>query len=279
MERLADLSRREKLPIYTHIYENKGMALAARQHHKAHDGSLVKYMESTGMAGPLVSLAHTIWIREDEIQRMAETGTNVVLCPASNMKSKSGVAPMRLFVKHGVNVAIGTDNCACSDTQNVFHSMKLFVGLAAVSELEPGPPYASDAIRAATEGSARTAGLEGQLGALKAGRKADLVILDMSDSSYLPLNSAARQVVFSEAGRAVETVIVDGKVVVQDRRLVTIDEAALHEAVASIMPTVRRDREVVSARVKQFLPHVLEADRRVWAHDVGIHRYIGGHSH
>jgi guanine deaminase len=275
LESLADLSKRENLPIYTHIYENKAMALAARRKHKDYGGSLVNFLEATGVIGPHVSLAHSIWLLEDEIDKLAATGTNVILCPASNMKSKSGVAPMREFVDRGVPIAIGTDNCACSDTQNMFHSMKLFVGLAAVSKLEPGPPYAEDAIRAATIGGARTAAMDNDVGALKPGMKADLFLLDLTDSSHVPLNSAARQTVFSEAGRAVRLVMVDGRVVVEDGRVKTIDEAALREQVAAVMPQLREDRARVLEQAERIYPYILEADRLTWREDVGTHRYLG----
>ena len=275
LEGLADLSKREGLPIYTHIYENKAMALAARWKHKDYGGSLVNFMEATGCLGPHVSLAHSIWLLEEEIDKLAATGTNVVLCPASNMKSKSGIAPVREFVDRGVPVAIGTDNCACSDTQNIFHSMKLFVGLAAVSKLEPGPPYAKDAIRCATVAGAKTAGMENEIGALKPGMKADLVLLDLTDTSYVPMNSAARQTVFAEAGRSVKLVMVDGRVVMKDGRVTTIDEAALRELVAEVMPQLIKDRAKVLEQADKMLPYILEADRRTWAEDVGVHRYIG----
>jgi 5-methylthioadenosine/S-adenosylhomocysteine deaminase len=276
LEALADISRRHRLPIYTHIYENKAMALAARWKLKQYNGSLVDYLAATGVAGPHVSLAHSVWLTEAEIDKLAENATNVVLCPASNMKSKSGIAPVREYVDRGVRIALGTDNCACSDTQNMFHSMKLFVGLAAVSKLEPGPPYAKDALRAATLGSARTAGKESEIGALKPGMKADLFLLDLTDPSYLPFNSAARQTVFSEAGRAVRLVMVDGRVVVEDGRVTTVDEAALREELAArIMPRLRADRDKVLEQAAKIYPYILEADRRVWAEDVGTHRYIG----
>jgi 5-methylthioadenosine/S-adenosylhomocysteine deaminase len=157
----------------------------------------------------------------------------------------------------------------------MFHSMKLFVGLAAVSKLEPGPPYAKDAIRAATVGSARTAGMEKDLGSLKPGMKADLFLLDLNDSSYLPFNSAARQVVYSEAGRGVKLVMVDGRVIIEDGKVTTIDEGALREAVAGVMPTLLRDRAKVLEQAGKIYPYILEADRRVWASDVGTNRYIG----
>jgi cytosine/adenosine deaminase-related metal-dependent hydrolase len=159
----------------------------------------------------------------------------------------------------------------------MFQSMKLFASLAAVTDPEPGPPTAADAIRAATLGGARSAGMTGKLGALKRGMAADLLVIDLTDPSFVPLNSAARQVVFTESGRGVETVIVDGRVVVRDRRVVSIDERALREEVAELMKVLRKDLEAVAARSATITPYVLEAYRKIWATDVsGLNRFVSG---
>jgi 5-methylthioadenosine/S-adenosylhomocysteine deaminase len=158
----------------------------------------------------------------------------------------------------------------------MFQAMKLFAGLAAVSTPEPGPPTAADAIRSATLGGARTAGLEGKIGALRPGMAADLAIIDLTDPSFVPLNSVARQLVFTEAGRGVETVIVDGRVVVRDRKITTIDEGALRSEVAELMQGLRKDIDAVIARNRGLLPHLLDAYRRTWAEDIGLNRYVSG---
>jgi cytosine/adenosine deaminase-related metal-dependent hydrolase len=210
-----------------------------------------------------------------EIDAIEQGGTHVVLNPVGNLKTRSGVAPIRTYVGKGVSVALGCDNCSCSDSQNMFQSMKLFVGLAAVTHPDPGPPTAADAIRAATIVGARTAGLEGRIGALRPGMAADLFILDLTDPSFVPLNSVARQVVFTEAGRGVETVIVDGRVVIADRKITTIDERALREEVAGLMKVLRKDIEAVTKRNDAMLPYLLEAQRRTWEVDIGLNRYVG----
>jgi cytosine/adenosine deaminase-related metal-dependent hydrolase len=158
----------------------------------------------------------------------------------------------------------------------MFQSMKMFASLAAITDPEPGPPTASDAIRAATLAGARTAGMDGKVGALKPGMAADLSIIDLTDPSFVPLNSAARQVVFTEAGRGVETVVVDGRVVVRDRKITTIDERALREEVTELMKVLRKDIEAVVARNAAMMPYLMEAHRRTWATDIGLNRYVGG---
>ena len=153
--------------------------------------------------------------------------------------------------------------------------MRLFTYLAAVSDPADGPPDAVDAIRAATVGGARTAGLENRIGAIRRGMRADLVILDTTDPVYVPFNSAARQLVYGEGGRAVETVIIDGKVVMENRTLRAIDEDRLRAEIDEVLPNFRIDANAVRARADRLRPYIHEADRKIWSQDIGLHRYIG----
>jgi 5-methylthioadenosine/S-adenosylhomocysteine deaminase len=275
LSKLAELSSAERVPVYTHIYESRPMTLIARQTHPSDGGSLVNYLRRVGLLTPRMNLAHSVWMSRPEIETIAEAGTKVVLNPVGNLKTRSGVAPIRTYLRKNVGVALGCDNCSCSDAQNMFQSMKLFAGLAAVTHPDPGPPTAADAIWSATVGGARSAGLEGRIGALRNGMAADLFILDLTDPSFVPLNSVARQVVFTEGGRGVETVIVDGRVVVKDRRITTIDERALREEIAGLMRVLRKDIAAVVERNNALLPYLMEAQRRTWEVDIGVHRYVG----
>jgi cytosine/adenosine deaminase-related metal-dependent hydrolase len=173
----------------------------------------------------------------------------------------------------GVRLGLGCDNCSGSDVQSVFQAMKMFCLLAAVSEPEPGPGLAHEVLRHATIGNARTAGLAGRLGALRPGYKADMILIDLDDVAYLPFNSAARQLVYTEAGRGVESVIVDGRPVIQGRKVKTIDEDALRREVAGLMRHFIADYDAVVASRKHALPHMLEAHRKVWQADIGMNRF------
>ncbi|HEY6820916.1 MAG TPA: amidohydrolase family protein [Burkholderiales bacterium] len=275
LERIAALSAAEGLPVYTHIYEGKYMALHARQAYGAHGGSLINWLGEVGLLNSRMNLAHSVWLLPGEIDRLAETGTNVVINPVGNLKTRSGVAPIRRLLETGVNTALGCDNCSCSDVQNMFQAMKLFCGLTAVSDPEPGPPTAPDALRAATLAGAKGAGLQGEVGALKPGYAADFFLVDLSDPSFVPLNSAARQLVYTESGRGVRTVVVDGRVVLRDGRLTLVDQDKLRESVERAMVVLRKDMERVGAKVDAIMGPLLEAYRRVWAADVGINRYVG----
>jgi len=110
------------------------------------------------------------------------------------------------------------------------------------------------------------------LGAIEPGYKADLTIVSLADPSFVPLNSAARQLVHAEAGRAVESVIVDGRVVLRDRKLTTMTETSIYSRVEQVMPEFRRDFGAISQRIASLQPYLDEAHRRIWAAPVGTPR-------
>ena len=273
LEAVADLSRRRRLPVYTHVYETRVQRLFFLER-PANGGSAIRLMESLGLLGPLVTIAHGVWPDEDELDLIARTQTNVVLNTLSNLKLKSGVAPILGYRARGVNLALGCDNCSCSDVQSMLQVMKLFCLLAAISSPERTDVTAADAFRAATVGGARTAGLENAIGALRPGYKADLVLIDLGDPAYVPFNSAVRQLVYSDSGRAIRTVIVDGEVVVRDGRATRVDEAALREEIASVLPALRSEFRRLHAGYEKLRPYFDALQKRAWATPYAS-RFIG----
>ena len=275
LEAVADLAKRHSLPVYTHVYETRTQRVFAQERLAAFGGSAVRMLQATGLLGPHVTLAHSVWPDEAELDLIGSTGTNVVLNMLSNLKLKSVVAPILEYRGRGVNMALGCDNCSCSDTQNLLQVMKLFCLLAGVSTPERDTPTAADALRAATLGGAKTAGMAGQVGAIRAGQRADLVLLDLADPAYVPYNSAIRQLVYAESGRSIRTVIVDGRVVVDQGRATGVDEAALREEIAGLMPRVRDDVTRLNAGYLKVQPYLDEVQRRAFASPLHYSRLVG----
>lgn len=276
LEGCAELAHNHDLCIYTHVYETRGQVLIARDQFSHHGGSLINYLESTGLLGPRLNIVHSVWISRVEMDRMAAADAGIVLNHLSNLKLKSGIAPVYDLRESGVRLGLGCDNCSGSDVQNVFQAMKLFCLFSAVSEPEPGPALAHEALRHATLGNARTAGLEGHLGALRPGHKADMALLDLNDVSYLPYNSAARQLVYTEVGRSIESVIVDGRPVIENRKLTTIDEDSLRREVTDLMKFFIKDYEQIVESRKRAIPFMLDAHRKVWGANIDVpSRFIG----
>jgi len=274
LEACAELSAKHDLAIYTHVYETRGQRLIAQEQFGKYGHSLISYLDAHGLLNPRLNIVHSVWIARDEMDRMAKADAGIVLNHLSNMKLKSGIAPVCDLRDSGVRLGLGCDNCSGSDVQSVFQAMKMFCMLSAVSEPEPGQPLAHEVLRHATVGNARTAGLSGKLGEIKPGYKADLVLIDLNDVAYLPYNSAARQLVYTEAGRGVTTVIIDGKPVMRDRKVKTIDEDALRREVESLMRHFIADYDAIVESRKRALPYMLDAHRKMWAADVPMHRFV-----
>ncbi len=269
----GELARKHDLPVYTHVYETRAQRLIGREQFGKH-GGLIGYMADCGIVDRRLNIVHSVWIAREEIEQLAAADAGIVLNPLSNMKLKSGIAPLLAMRQAGVRLGLGCDNCSGTDVESVFQAMKMLCLTAAVSDPEPGAPLAHEMIRHATAGNARTAGLDHCLGAIKPGYKADLILIDLNDPAYLPYNSAARQLVYTESGRGVDSVMVDGRFVVERRVVKTIDEEALRREVEGLMRHFIADYDAVVASRRAALPHMHAAHRAVWAEDIDMERFI-----
>jgi 5-methylthioadenosine/S-adenosylhomocysteine deaminase len=274
LEGLAGLSEAQGLPVLTHAYETRAQLAKARR--TCPDGSVITYLRDVGLLTPRTTLAHAVHVTDAEIEAIARAGVGVVLNPVSNLKLKNGVAPVAAFHRAGVPLALGCDNNSCSDCQNLFQAMKLATLIAAGSDAKPTGMLACDAVAAATVGGARAVGLAGEVGAIAPGMKADLVLLDLEDLAWQPFASASRQLVYSETGRAVHTVLVDGRIVLRAGQMTTVDEAAFRAELAEVMQAVEHDLGVLSRRVAPAVPPLLEANAALSHHALGMDRLLPG---
>jgi len=222
--------------VHCHLLETRTQAeLAAR----AYGRSMVEHMERIGAFSGRWSCAHCNWVSEAEIATMSRLGAVAVLNPESNLKIGSGIPPIPALLAAGVPCALGTDGASTNDNLILQDAMQLVAILHRAGEPDRRRwVTVDDAIAMATTGGAK-AMLEGELGRLVPGAKADLVLYDLAAPWWVPLNDAAQQWVFGERGGSVDTVIVDGKVVVENGRAHTIDEKAVLNAAKSILPAVR----------------------------------------
>lgn len=229
-----DLARRHNTGVHTHLLETHIQEIATRQRFGM---PAIRWLAREGLLGPHVSLAHAVWIQDDQdLDILAETGSVVVHNPAANLKLGSGVAPIVRMRRRGIPVALGCDGAASSDNQVVFEAMRLAALIHTIGEADSARwLLARDVVAMATEGGAAALGLRGQLGVLETGALADITLLDLRSPHLTPLNNAYRQLAFCESGASVHTVIVDGAVVVDNRRIVAFDaEGVLAELRAKI---------------------------------------------
>jgi guanine deaminase len=211
------------------------------------------------------------------MRRLGDRGASIAHNPGSNMRLGNGLADMRAMLERRVNVGIGTDGANCSDNLNMYESMRLasFVSKAQRPDVERWVTTDEVAL-AATEGSARALGFEGRIGRLAPGYKADIVFLDLGHVNWIPLNDPTNQLVHTEDGGAVTHVMIGGRMVVRDRRLTTIDVAALareaeaaRERLARLNAPGKELYERLAAVVGRFCPGLAHVPYHVT-------RYVGG---
>ena len=221
----ARLAREHGVGLHTHLAESKVQALVGLERYGE---TLTAHLARIGLLGPDFTAAHAVWLDDDDARRIGDAGGSVTHNPGSNMRLGSGLADVRAMIGAGVNVGIGTDGSSCSDNQNMFEAMRLASFVSRVH----GPDVrrwlsTAEAVEAATAGSARALGFGGRLGRIAPGFKADIVFLDLGHINWLPLNDATNQLVHTEDGTAVERVMIGGRMVVENRRVTTVDTAAL----------------------------------------------------
>ena len=266
------LARETGAQVFTHVYETRSQALLARLAYGADDQSLIAYLDRMELLGPSLTVAHGVWIGDAEIERFGAAGANLAFNPMSNLKLMNGVAPIRRYAAAGANLSVGCDNCSGNDAQNIFESMKAFALFWALQGQAGETGAAAEAFRAATVGGARALGLEGEIGAIRPGYKADLTLLRLDDPAFVPLNSAVRQLVYAGSPRAVDTVIVEGEVVLAGGRPTEIGPGELDALLGQVQPLLAAEVETVLARNAHLASEVLRIHERIQHTPLGIDR-------
>lgn len=242
---------------HMHLVETKIQAMVC---YDLYGKSATMAMKERGLLGPDVSLAHSVWLDDADLDVLAETNSRVVHNPASNLRLGTGFAPVIEMLERGIEVAIGTDGSASSDNQIMFDTVKL-AGL--IHNLRSTDhrrwPSSRDVIRMATVSGAAALAMEGELGELKPGKLADIALLDTGTLQFTPLNDAFHHLAYVETGGSVHTVIVAGRVVVENGTLVTVDAESIREEAREAwarlcrdLPCLRRDSAPLLHEFEQY---------------------------
>jgi 5-methylthioadenosine/S-adenosylhomocysteine deaminase len=203
-----------------HVAETKGEREETQETHQA---SPVQYLDRIGILHPETLLVHAIWVDEADIDCMAARDVGVSVTTESEMKLASGVAPIPKFLERGLSVGIGTDSCASNNNLDMFQEMDMTAKLHKVNQLDPTVLRARQVLNLATLGGAQALGLGEQTGSLKVGKRADLIVVNTSQPHMTPMYDPFSHLVYSARGSDVRYVIVDGEIVVDDRKLLTLD--------------------------------------------------------
>ena len=246
------------LPIVIHVHETRLQVVTG---HLFYGAPMVEYLYRIGFLRPGVSLIHLVWLTPREIDILAETGASAQHNPVSNLSLASGICPVRALLDAGVNVSLGTDSCASSFTISM---LKTLNAAALVHKARGDDPEswltAVEAFAAATMGGARALGLGDTLGAIEVGRTADITVWRLDGIAFTPLGDPLRQLVYAENGQDLDTVIVDGEIVMRGGRLTRIDEDA-------ILAEARETYEALKPQIDDAeaeLADVMAACRRIY---------------
>lgn len=249
----ARLSREHGVRLQTHLAESRAQASLGRARY---GNSLVEHLDKLGFLSDRLSVAHAIWLESGDIRRLGECGVTVAHNPSSNLRLGSGVAPVREMLQAGVAVGIGTDASNTSDGQNMFEATRLASYLSRIDAFAADEWIsAGEAFVMATEGSAKGLGFH-DIGRIAAGYEADIVFLRLESTHFVPLRAPLLQMVFGENGASVDTVMIGGRIVFGEGKLLTLDEGQLRshaEEAARRLDEANADLVVSGAKVARLV--------------------------
>jgi 5-methylthioadenosine/S-adenosylhomocysteine deaminase len=219
-----ELSTRHGVPTLIHLAESRDEVKTSQDQHKM---SPVAYLDSLGFLGPGVLGAHGIWVSEQEIALLKSRGVGISHNPESNMKLASGTAPVPGYLRADVALGLGTDGAASNNDLDMFEAMRTASLLHKLQTGDPRVVSAREALEMGTIRGARALGMQAQIGSLEAGKRADLIVVSMRGARQTPLYEPMSHLVYVARGDDVRTTIVHGKVLMRDRKMLTIDEGAV----------------------------------------------------
>ncbi len=233
----SDYAREHGLLLHTHSSEQIEEVQLVRERTGKYN---VDYLHSVGMSGADVCLAHCVHTQQHERELLAETQTKVMHCPSANFKLASGIAPIPEYLKAGITVSLGADGAPCNNRLDQFMEMRE-AGLMQKIRLGAEALPARDIVWMATEGGARTIGMEDELGTLEVGKRANMILVDQSTIHTIPSTDPATNIVYSNTASDVLMTIVDGQILFEDGHFTQFDEEKLRA-------DVRRHRQKLMKR-------------------------------
>jgi len=216
-----DLSRRHNVPTLIHLAETADEVKNAEAQFKL---SPVRYLDSLGFLGAGVLAAHGVWITEPDIALLKMRGVGISHNPESNMKLASGAAPIPAYLAADAAIGLGTDGAASNNDLDMFEAMRVASLLHKLQSGDPRAVGARAALEMATIRGARALGMESRIGSLEPGKRADVILVDISGARQTPMYDAISHLVYVVRGADVRTTIVNGRVLMKDRRMSTLRE-------------------------------------------------------
>jgi 5-methylthioadenosine/S-adenosylhomocysteine deaminase len=234
---VSALAKRLMIPIQIHLSETSAEIGLSQERHQMRP---VAILESLNFWAPTTLAAHGVWINDEEIALLKRRDVGVSNNPESNMKLSSGTAPVVKYRTAGVNVGIGTDGAASNNDLDMFEAMRQAAFQQKLVTMDPTAISAPEALEMATLGGASALGRRQRLGSIEPGKLADVIIVGMSRPRQQPLFDPISQIVYASRGDDVETTIVNGKVLMRDRKMLTLDESKVLSEARAAADLVRK---------------------------------------
>lgn len=266
------IAREYGVGFHTHLAESKVQAIYAQRRWGT---TIAAHLSDLGLLNDCFCGAHSVWLTPEDIVSMADAGASVAHNPASNLKLGSGIAPVREMLDAGLNAGIGTDGSMSSDNQNLFEAMRFaaLIGSVRFPHDTAGWIGAADAFTMATTGGARLLGMADNLGAIAPGYKADLVLLRADSIHLRPSSVPLHSLVYVETGASVDTVLVDGRVVVAGGQVTTVDEYHLRSEAQDAADRIRAGNQDARLLSESLAPYLAAACSAAVAERFPVNRY------
>ncbi|HEX3580194.1 MAG TPA: amidohydrolase [Thermoanaerobaculia bacterium] len=242
LRQVRELATELGAPILIHVSETQNeLAQIKKEHNGLTPGD---YLDSIGFLGDDVVAAHGVWLSKEEIEKFAAKKVGVVHCPESNMMLASGIAPVTEMRAAHIELGLGTDGPAGSNNDlDMFEEMASAARLQKVGRMDPKALGAHDVLEMATIGSARALGLADKIGTLEAGKRADVIVVNLQTPKTQPVYSVESALVYAADGSNVTTTICDGKILMRDRKVLTVDVPATLAKAKEYRDRVRKSLE------------------------------------
>lgn len=240
MRVVSEEAKREHMGIHVHLSESVS---EIQQIQEKYGISPIEMAEKNGLFDVPAIAAHCVQIDEKDMDILKNKNVSVVTNPASNMKLGNGFAPVAKMLEKGINVCLGTDGAASNNCLNMFHELSLLTLIHKGVNKTPQCISAAEGFRIATINGAKALGLEKEIGSIEVGKKADLAILDLNTPSLTPRNNLLAALSYSANGSEVDTVIIDGKITMENKKLLTIDESLVYEKINGIIVRMGLDKK------------------------------------
>lgn len=273
---LDDLAERFELPLYAHMLETKPQRTLMTEQPRFAGRSLVRYTADLGLLKPHTNVIHAVWVDDDDLDLIADSGASIAHNPVSNLRLGSGVMPWRAAIDRGIPVALGTDEAICDDSINLWTVAKTAGLIHTVSGLDSdGWPTPAEILDALWTGGARAQRRAGELGAVAPGLLADLALVDLHAIAFTPLNDLREQLVHCEDGRDVVLTMVAGRIVAEHGHVTSVDETALLDEARELFAAKRPLVEAARRDAEALVPAYQGMVRQAAGTDVGFTRWIG----